>query len=659
MRGVTHPRSWLRSGSPCVISCRRLTARIERPSHARVRSLRPTATPELIRLGRRRDRRAGADTWFEPGDGCTTTSAASWFWRSRGGIFRRKQGGQTRVRSRQPLGDCKALPEPRPLLHLPELARLPEGAWVFVVEGEACVDAARAIGVVATTSAGGSQAASKSDWAVMKGKIVVVVPDHDAAGDKYAGDVVRLCLAAGAAEVRVVHLVEQWTGLPPGGDIVDALASEGGDAEAVRSKIDALAVAAQPVAPGETPDIAPDECPRFEPAVCFPGAVGDVADFFADVARSTQTPPEMAALLGLAIASACICNVACVRGHGDHIEPAPLWALVLSEPGTRKSAVLSELLKPVLTWEADKAREMRPLIAAAVQRHRITERRMRTLEEKAAKADDPDKRALLEGETIRIAQEMGSSPVPTAPVLLASEPTPEALVRQMKENQGRALLASAEGDALDIVQGRYSGRAKLRRAAQRPRGRSHPSPACRSPVRRDRSPRARGGTVRATGGGGGHLERSAGRGTWSARAFRDHLAARPRRLPRCSSRADSTGRPPDLASRAHASAVIRPLGRSRATAPARHRAEPGGGHVSTTPFNSAPRPRLALATLPSAERGAASCVDSSSASPSRFTRCRRGADPAHRATRPASMPRRWPPRSRGPTISPRRSVTRD
>ncbi len=188
----------------------------------------------------------------------------------------------------------KSLPEPRPLLHLPELARLPEGAWVFVVEGEACVDAARAIGVVATTSAGGSQAASKSDWAVMKGKIVVVIPDHDAAGDKYAGDVVRLCLAAGAAEVRVVNLVEQWTGLPPGGDIVDAIAAEGGDAEAVRSKIDALAVAAQPVAPGETPDIAPDECPRFEPAACFPGAVGDVAGFFADVARSTQTPPEMA-----------------------------------------------------------------------------------------------------------------------------------------------------------------------------------------------------------------------------------------------------------------------------------------------------------------------------------------------------------------------------
>ncbi len=51
-----------------------------------------------------------------------------------------------------------AMPEPRPLLNLPELSRLPDGAWVYIVEGEPCVDAARAIGLVATTSAGGSKA---------------------------------------------------------------------------------------------------------------------------------------------------------------------------------------------------------------------------------------------------------------------------------------------------------------------------------------------------------------------------------------------------------------------------------------------------------------------------------------------------------------------
>jgi hypothetical protein len=370
------------------------------------------------------------------------------------------RNGKKEIRPISARGDrwvIAALPEPRPLLHLPELARLPDGAWVYVVEGEKCVDAARSIGLVATTSVGGSNAAAKTDWSVMKGKIVVILPDHDAAGDAYADAVKSLCLAAGAREVRIVRLTEHWPQLPKGGDIVDVLAMEGGDAEAVHAKIDALAVAAEPVAPEAPAEHKPDEEPAFDLKALFPDAAANIRDFIADLARSTQTPPEMAALLGLAVTSACICNVACVRGHGDHIEPAPIWALVLSEPGTRKSAVLKELLSPLLKWEADKSREMRPVIAEAVQRHRITERRIRTIEEQAGKSADPSKCSAFEDEAIQLAQEMAATPVPTAPVLLASEPTPEALVRQMMENDGRALLASAEGDALDIVQGRYSG----------------------------------------------------------------------------------------------------------------------------------------------------------------------------------------------------------
>jgi len=208
-------------------------------------------------------------------------------------------------------------------MNLPELSRLPNGAWVYIVEGEACVDAARAIGLVATTSAGGSKAAGKSDWSVMRGKVAVILPDRDPAGDAYADKVAGLCHAAGAQEVRVLRLAEHWTAVPPGGDIADVLAMESGDAEVVRANIDALAVAAEAVAPEAPVDDRPDDRPAFDLAALFPAATADIRDYFADLARSTQTPPDMAALLGMAVASACICNVACVRGHGDHIEPAP------------------------------------------------------------------------------------------------------------------------------------------------------------------------------------------------------------------------------------------------------------------------------------------------------------------------------------------------
>ena len=140
----------------------------------------------------------------------------------------------------------KAMSAPRPLLHLPELTNLPDGAWVYIVEGESCVDAARVIGVVATTSAGGSKAAAKTDWSVLRNKVAVILPDHDDAGEAYAEAVAALCHEAGADEVRVVRLANRWPDLPEGGDLVDVFHLEGGDAEAVHEALDELALATPP-----------------------------------------------------------------------------------------------------------------------------------------------------------------------------------------------------------------------------------------------------------------------------------------------------------------------------------------------------------------------------------------------------------------------------
>ena len=112
---------------------------------------------------------------------------------------------------------------PRPLFNLPELVALPDGAWVYVVEGEKTAEAARSHGLIATTSAGGSGAADLSDWSVLRNKVVIVLPDNDPAGEKYASDVLRLCQRAGADEVRVVRLVDRWPDLPEKGDLADVL----------------------------------------------------------------------------------------------------------------------------------------------------------------------------------------------------------------------------------------------------------------------------------------------------------------------------------------------------------------------------------------------------------------------------------------------------
>src|SRR5262249_47025673 len=72
-----------------------------------------------------------------------------------------------------------AMPEPRPLYRLPDLATT---RLVVVTEGEKAADEARALGFTATTSAGGSQAAGKADWRPLAGKEVWITPDNDAPG---------------------------------------------------------------------------------------------------------------------------------------------------------------------------------------------------------------------------------------------------------------------------------------------------------------------------------------------------------------------------------------------------------------------------------------------------------------------------------------------
>lgn len=103
----------------------------------------------------------------------------------------------------------------RPLLNLPALAQRRDET-VFVVEGEVCVDAAASLGLLATTSAFGAKSAAQSDWASLAGRAVIILPDADAEGRRYARDVSAL-LGTVAASVAVVELPD----LGDGEDLAD------------------------------------------------------------------------------------------------------------------------------------------------------------------------------------------------------------------------------------------------------------------------------------------------------------------------------------------------------------------------------------------------------------------------------------------------------
>lgn len=114
---------------------------------------------------------------------------------------------------------CTAMPALRPLYRLPAVVA---ADTVYLVEGEKTVEAMESFGLVATTSAGGSNAAGKTDWSPLAGKHVVICRDHDSSGEKYRDNAARLISEqAASATIHVAELSECWPEIPVAGDAAD------------------------------------------------------------------------------------------------------------------------------------------------------------------------------------------------------------------------------------------------------------------------------------------------------------------------------------------------------------------------------------------------------------------------------------------------------
>lgn len=115
----------------------------------------------------------------------------------------------------------KAFCVPRPLYGLHRLATAPN-AKVLIVEGEKTAKAARTLfpELVVLTSPGGAMAAAKCDFAPLAGRHLIIWPDHDEAGQRYAFDVKQLTLETGAKSVAVVSIPNDF---PRSWDLADPI----------------------------------------------------------------------------------------------------------------------------------------------------------------------------------------------------------------------------------------------------------------------------------------------------------------------------------------------------------------------------------------------------------------------------------------------------
>ena len=237
----------------------------------------------------------------------------------------------------------KAMPEPRPLFNLP--AVLAGKDVVYVVEGEKCCKALCSLGVTATTWAGGSGAVKKSDWSVLNGRHVVVVPDNDDPGRQATDVIGRILLAVAASSVKVLDMRTLWADCPEKGDVFDWLtANDSKDIEDLAGWLEESASSAKAFRV-QQPDDELEYLPF--PVHVLPSALLRLVEAGA---KSIQVDPALIALPLLTSAAALIGNSRRLRLKPGFDVPPILWSMVVGKSGGGKSpAVKDAALAPL--WE--------------------------------------------------------------------------------------------------------------------------------------------------------------------------------------------------------------------------------------------------------------------------------------------------------------------
>jgi replicative DNA helicase len=190
--------------------------------------------------------------------------------------------------------------------------------------------------------------------------------------------------------------------------------------------------------------------PAF-PVQVLPGWLGDQV---AAVATATQTPPDLAGMLALAVLAAVAGGAVEVEARPGWQEPLCLFVAVGMDAGARKSSVFTAMTRPLADYERQQIAAALPAITETATRRRIAEQAAAHAEAAASKAPT-DQAGAKQAEAVTRATEAANLLVPPLPRWLVDDATPEALAGLLA-TYGRIALLSPEGDVFDQMAGRYN-----------------------------------------------------------------------------------------------------------------------------------------------------------------------------------------------------------
>lgn len=194
-----------------------------------------------------------------------------------------------------------------------------------------------------------------------------------------------------------------------------------------------------------------DELPPDLPAGLLPGILGEFSE---GLAHATQTPRELAAVNALGVVALAVQNKVIARVKADYSEGLNIYGIVASEPGERKSAVVSACKAPLVEWEIVQEAFALDEIRTATSLRKTMEKAIEKARAKVASAKTAEERRRIAEEVQLMERELPE--VPTLPRLLVDDATPEALAALMAGCGESVGLLEAEGGILDTLSGRYS-----------------------------------------------------------------------------------------------------------------------------------------------------------------------------------------------------------
>lgn len=180
-------------------------------------------------------------------------------------------------------------------------------------------------------------------------------------------------------------------------------------------------------------------------------------DYAQAVSDTTQTAPEMAAVIGIGVLAAALQGKFFVEVHSAFREPLNLYLMIVAAPGERKSGVMKLLTDPIRQYEQQYNLSHKDERTANRNKRNAITREIKSLEKKLEQKIDDETQLQLED----LERQLEETPEIHERQFIADNCTPEALTRMLAQNNGVLTLISAEGGIFDIMGGAYSSKPNI------------------------------------------------------------------------------------------------------------------------------------------------------------------------------------------------------